>query len=178
MNDDRRICVVSLCDYNNDILYGKWISITKFTDEEEVLEDIREMLKSSPTTAKTGKIAEEWEIHDYDNIPKILHGKNIKELIEALRPFWNMSDEEEEAYVLFLENGDDGYNNFEKSYQGCYHNKKEYVDDFLEEYYSAELKGLPDIISIDTKRIFQDLIQSGYIWVERGSYGMHVFFGY
>ena len=41
MNGDMRIYVTSLKDYNNGILYGEWISVTKFTDKEEVLEAIR-----------------------------------------------------------------------------------------------------------------------------------------
>ncbi|MBD9544319.1 antirestriction protein ArdA [Ensifer sp. ENS04] len=57
-----RIYVRCLAAYNNGILHGKWIDTS--TDEDEMLDEIKELLRTSPI-----KGAEEWAIHDYEDFP-------------------------------------------------------------------------------------------------------------
>lgn len=56
------IYVACLESYNSGILHGKWIEVS--SDYEETMEKIHEMLKASPC-----ENAEEWAIHDYENLP-------------------------------------------------------------------------------------------------------------
>lgn len=57
--EEPRIYVSSLSDYNAGRLYGAWINANQ--DDEDIQEAISEMLSRS-----TESIAEEWAIHDYE----------------------------------------------------------------------------------------------------------------
>jgi antirestriction protein len=57
--DEPRIYVASLSDYNAGRLHGAWINANQ--DTEDIEEDIKKML-----TRSKEPIAEEWAIHDYE----------------------------------------------------------------------------------------------------------------
>lgn len=57
--DDRRIYVASLSDYNAGRLHGRWIDATQ--SAEEISDEVAAMLAASPEP-----VAEEWAIHDYE----------------------------------------------------------------------------------------------------------------
>jgi antirestriction protein len=60
-----RIWVGSLVDYNDGLLHGAWIEAAR--EPEEIEAAIQPVLASSPWTTRTGQLAEEWGIFDYDN---------------------------------------------------------------------------------------------------------------
>ena len=57
--EEPRIYVASLSDYNAGRLHGAWINANQ--DDEDVQDEISEMLRRS-----SEPIAEEWAIHDYE----------------------------------------------------------------------------------------------------------------
>ena len=68
-----RIYVASLTDYNAGILHGEWIDAS---DDPETMQDgIDSMLAASPTTRRSGDIAEEWAIHDYEGFGQLQLGE-------------------------------------------------------------------------------------------------------
>ena len=71
-----RIYVSCLASYNSGILYGDWIDLED-TTEEQVRIDIQKILSSSPI-----KNAEEWAIHDHEDMGNIGEHANIADLVE------------------------------------------------------------------------------------------------
>jgi antirestriction protein len=57
--------VGSLADYTDGRLHGTWIEAAR--GPEEIQAAIQTVLASSPWTTRTGQLAEEWGIFDYDN---------------------------------------------------------------------------------------------------------------
>lgn len=51
-----KIYVADLAEYNRGILKGEWFDLEDYTDEDELMEDITEMLEDN----------EEWQIHDVE----------------------------------------------------------------------------------------------------------------
>ena len=63
------VYIACLESYNNGILYGKWVDITK--PLKEIYNDIRQMLKAGPFPN-----CEEWAMHDYDGFGDIKFGEH------------------------------------------------------------------------------------------------------
>lgn len=60
-----KIYVSCLASYNNGILHGRWVEAS--SDVEEMQEEVNAMMRESPMPD-----AEEWAIHDYEDMPKSL----------------------------------------------------------------------------------------------------------
>lgn len=59
----------SLSDYNGGILHGAWIDLENKT-EEDIQDEINAMLAESPYAKQYGEKAEEYAIHDYEDMPR------------------------------------------------------------------------------------------------------------
>ena len=66
-----RICYNSLTDYNAGRLVFKWFDLDGVTFEEHG-EELQEWLKDLTDNAADGELREEWEVADYDNVPRSL----------------------------------------------------------------------------------------------------------
>ncbi len=71
-----RIYVACLASYNNGVLHGRWIDAS--ADVDEMQEEVSAMLRESrfpnivvthPDTGAEVPSAEEWAIHDYEDLP-------------------------------------------------------------------------------------------------------------
>lgn len=79
-----RIYVACLASYNAGRLYGAWIDVSP--DVSEMLESISTMLEGSPTPG-----AEEWEIHDHEDMPQVsslAEAAHYAELVEKYSAPW------------------------------------------------------------------------------------------
>ena len=82
MTEIPRIYIACLASYNNGKLHGAWIDIDEDTEEDELVEEIKEkVLETSPTPN-----AEEYEIRDSEGFGEfnIGTGTPLKELIQIL----------------------------------------------------------------------------------------------
>lgn len=68
-----RIYVASLKDYTHGVYHGVWID--DLDDPDEIMAEVRAMLKKSPTARKHGEKAEEWAIHDYEDFDGVKLGE-------------------------------------------------------------------------------------------------------
>ena len=66
MNEDTDISIYVAClaSYNAGKLYGAWIELDYIDDLDQLQEEVQEMLAESPIPN-----AEEWAIHDTENLP-------------------------------------------------------------------------------------------------------------
>lgn len=123
--ENPRIYVASLSDYNSGILHGKWLDATQ--SYEEIMDEIQAMLEESPTAKKYGEVAEEYAIHDYENFFGM--SLNEYETIETVCLLAEALQEHGEAFALYYENG--GCNDIEEA-------KDSFMDAFCGEYNSEE----------------------------------------
>ena len=65
-----KIYVASLSDYNAGVIHGAWFDLADYNDDEELYAAIEsQVLETSPTAHAEGlDAAEEYAIHDYDDI--------------------------------------------------------------------------------------------------------------
>lgn len=163
-DNEHRIYVASLSDYNNGVLHGIWIDLDDAT-LEEVQEQIEEMLKDSPTAKKYGDIAEEWAVHDHDNIDVFGENPDLQELIEQVEVRNEVGDEVYDGYVGYV------YSNptvqeIEESYVGEYESEEDYAKEFFMDCYQ-----IPEFLEmyIDWESVARDLFMDG-MWSYQVSY--------
>ena len=169
-----RIYVASLSDYNNGILYGKWIDLD-FITAEEVQEQVNEMLEGSPSDPA----AEEWAIHDYE-----LGGFEVEEYdsFEHCVRLVELLDEYGEKIVGLYNNCPSNYNDldqlkedFDKYYRGSYDSKKEYAEEYADQTLENLGIELPGMIPIDYEGVLINLECNGTWFTERIDGMIHAF---
>ena len=128
---DFKIYVASLSDYNNAILHGVWIDM-QYTTEDAVWKEINAMLASSPTTKKYGEKAEEWAIHDYENLPSQRFGEHasITELLEYVEAV----EEHGEVFEAAFDYETRTVADCKEYVEACYIGQAETVEQFAEDY--------------------------------------------
>jgi len=72
-NTAGRIYVADLSAYNAGILYGVWIDLDELTDADDIGAAVVAMLEQSPVIG-----AEEWEVHDAEDVPRIVWGAGVE----------------------------------------------------------------------------------------------------
>lgn len=173
-----RIYVASLSDYNAGTLHGVWIDL-EGASEDSVFEQIEEMLAESPA-AKSGEIAEEWAIHDYDMEGLTFgEGESISKLVEIAEAI----HEHGSPFVAFLDNvgGDcvraaDVVASFQDCYVGQYDSLRAYAEELFDEMHADALKAHPELAQyIDYDSYANDLKCGGDVWTADAPGGVYVF---
>jgi antirestriction protein len=135
-----QIYVASLTDYNAGILHGTWIDLEN-KNHDEVMEEIQEMLADSPTARKTGELAEEFAIHDYEGFDTISEYEDIETLIEYVE----MVEEHGDAWIAYVNITGQKWvtkAGFEACYQGSYESERDFVECLLDD--TGELESIPE----------------------------------
>jgi antirestriction protein len=182
-----RIYVASLTDYNAGILHGEWIDATQ--DPEDIAEDIRQMLASSPTAKREGVVAEEYAIHDHEGFPAPVVDEFTP--IEYVSTVAQVIDGHPEPDAVRAWLGNDPYvieangvdpdalaQAFDECYRGCWSSVEEYAEQLADDL--GMLAEMPENLRsyFDMKAFARDLVMGGDIWTENdGSGGVYVFDG-
>lgn len=167
-----RIYVASLSDYNAGRLLGRWIDADQ--DPEAIHAEIQAMLAKSKEPP-----AEEWAIHDCEGFGE--YSLREFESIDAVAEMARLIAEHGEVFAGLLSHfgGDmkDAKRWMEDGYRGEWDSLIEYVENFLDDVYGGELKGLPNIIRhhIDYEGIAHDFEVSGDIFTIECERKVHVF---
>lgn len=169
--DGPRIYVASLSDYNSGTLHGRWIDAAR--DESAIHADITAMLAESSEPG-----AEEWAIHDFEGFGK--WKPREYEAIATVSSVACLIVEHGEVFSGLMDHCSDieeATRYMEDGYRGEWNSVTEYVEDFMDEVYSGELKGLPDLIRwhIDYDGIARDFELSGDIFTIECGGKVHVF---
>lgn len=169
-NIERRIYVASLSDYNAGILHGVWIDVDG-KDVDDIMEEVREMLKASPATKQYGDIAEEWAIHDHEGFHGLIGEYTGLDMVVALA---EALEEHGEAYAEYLEyfGRDCGtVKDFKGRYLGEWDSEEDYAQNYVDD--SGLLAGVDETIQryFDYEAYTRDLFMDGYVFLNG-----HVFF--
>lgn len=170
MGDLPQVYVASLADYNAGHLLGCWIELEAAPTADEISEQIQEMLKGSKEP-----IAEDWAIHDTDDIPSGLVGEftSLTELellgeaidkhgLAAVAAASDIYPGNIEGCATLLDNG---WSEYEAGSSGTWSARAEYA------YQYAEGLGISDdnplFRYVDWDRYGRDLL-SGVTYTESG----------
>lgn len=164
-----KIYVASLADYNAGRLVGAWIDAAQEPDE------LQDAINAILATSKE-PIAEEWAIHDYEDMPE---GLGEYPSLETVSKIALALSEHGDAFKVAYENFsdvDEALEAVEDNYQGVHKDLEEYAAQFLEE--TGELSAIPENLRyyFDYEAYARDLELGGDVWTadaEEG--GIHVF---
>lgn len=146
-----RFYAACLASYNNGVLHGAWIDAT--SDEDEMMAAIAAMLRASkfpnvtvehPDTGEEVPSAEEWAIHDYDDMPNFGEYPGLAKISEwvQLTEDHDDYDPEDIAKVVShfcgdLELTDEA---FRDNYVGMYPSFRDYAEEFADECVLGDVK--------------------------------------
>ena len=170
-----RIYVASLSDYNSGRLWGVWLDSV---DADEVHEGIAAMLKASPE-----EHSEEVAVHDSEGFGSY----NVHEFdsVELLCAIGNAIQEHGTLFADYLghrgapKDADevaDAVREFEEQYQGSFRSLEDWAEQFLED--TGSLKEVPESLRpyIDVEKWARDAELGGDIFSIDGDGGeVHVF---
>ena len=164
------IYVASLSDYNAGILHGRWIETCD--DQEAMQEQINEMLRASPTTARDGDKAEEWAIHDFEGFGPLRLGE-----YESLNTIARLAAGISEHGLAFAAWADDlgiteadQLDRFEELYRGEWDSAEDYAEQLLDDMgATTAIDELPEwlqcYVELDVAGFARDLQIGGDITV-------------
>lgn len=119
-----------LAAYNNGYLHGVWIDAT--SDKDEMQAEINTMLAQSPI-----KDAEEWAIHDTDNLPSLIGEYSglapIAEFAELAEDFDDIDTETLIAIVDEYQSIDTAREALDDGFCGVYDSFNEYSDEYVDD---------------------------------------------
>jgi antirestriction protein len=180
-DEEPRIYVASLSDYNAGILHGRWIDAT--VDADTMQEEIDAMLAESPTTARYGDIAEEWAIHDYENFGELQLDESealstVAQLAEGIRAHGAVFA----AFASLVGTREiDGLERFEDRYQGEWDSIEAYAEDLLDQLGAHRMidetpEWLQSYLALDAGAFGRDLELNGDVsTIETPNGGVWVF---
>jgi len=189
VDDTPRIYVACLASYNAGILHGAWIDADR--DAEEIMEEIRVILRSSPEPnvlvdcpecegagceeCKDGKVpsSEEWAIHDYEGFGgvQIAEYQGIEEVADLAAKIAEYG----EAYACYVDH--EGIDHatvegFEEAYCGEWDSEQDYAEYLFDECYEV-----PDYLQfyIDYEKFARDIFIGDNYSLQGPSGQLHIF---
>lgn len=165
-----RIYAACLASYNAGKLHGVWIDV-KGKTADDLQEEINAMLAASREPG-----AEEYAIHDYEDIPSSFgEHPSLDDIAAYVALVEEHGDAARAAYENFrsVSEAGDAMEHYAGSYKGLDYFAEEYLDD------SGVLSNLPDNLRsyFDYEKFGRDLVLGGDVWIadnEEG-WGIHVF---
>lgn len=129
-----KIYIACLSSYNNGFLFGKHFDLDNFTNEDDLLEAIKDKVldaKDNPSRVKYGENPEEWAMHDIEGIDYKHIGTEYPDLQKLIdmNEMMNELGEKEFETVLGLKSHM-GFNTIEEA--------KEYYDENLIGEFSSD----------------------------------------
>ena len=168
MSDTPRVYIRCLASYNAGHLHGKWIDAT---DYDCIMEEIQEVLESSPEPG------EEWAIHDYENF----HGLELSEYesIDRVAELGQLIAEHGPAFAAYANHVGVDYateESFQDAYCGEWSSERAYGEHLFDEMY---LHDVPDHVQpyIDYDSFTRDLFINDNYSVDCPG-GIHVFYNH
>ena len=171
-----RIYVASLADYNEGHLYGAWIDAAQ--DEDELERAVKEMLERSPSPG-----AEEWAIHDYENL-----GPLRLDEFESLATVAQIAKGIAEhgpafaAWAAHVGTDSEALDEFEDAYMGEWDSAVAFAEEMLDDMGHIEeiMRGVPEhlapYVQIDYEGFVRDMVSNGELaTVEKPDGGIYVF---
>lgn len=185
-----RFYAACLASYNAGTLHGAWVDAS--TDVEAMQEAISAMLRASPhpnvmvehpETGEEVPSAEEYAIHDYDDMPSALGEHPGLETIAAYVDLIDAADDKDIPADVAADLADSwrvddierAKDTIEDEYQGAFDSLEDWAADFEDQ--TGGLSGVPDHLKnyIDFKAIGRDAELGGDIRAIRSGGSLYVF---
>lgn len=137
------------------------------------------MLCATCEGARTVPSAEEYAIHDYDDLPSSWgEHPDLDKLAAYCEAAAELSEEEREAFDAWIDNEGDtpgDLDAFREVYQGCHSTLTDWAESWHDDV--GTLAEVPDEIAryFDFESWARDCKLGGDIWTHEGSHGVHVF---
>ena len=131
MSDTPKIYVRCLASYNAGHLHGKWIDAT---DHDCIMEEIQEVLESSPDRG------EEWAIHDHEGF----HGLELSEYesIDRVAELGQLIAEHGAAFAAYANHVGVDFateESFQDNFCGEHDSERAYAEELFDELYLHEV---------------------------------------
>jgi len=124
-----KIYAACLASYNNGTLYGKWIDVVgEWSDE--ISDQIQNMIDASPTPG-----AEEYAIHDYDNLPDFGEHPDLQAISDYCRLVEEYDHLGEDGVRAIVDNCNGNVDQASKDCENavCYSSFQDYADELADE---------------------------------------------
>lgn len=164
---EAQIYVGTYSKYNNGSLFGKWLELSDYIDNEDFLEACKKLHADEPDP--------EFMFQDWENIPEGLIGECwISENFFALRDtLENETEDTQEAFLVWLNNSNQSidsedisslFSQFEDEYRGVYACEEDFAYQMVEDYYN-----LPEFAKtyFDYEKFARDLFCCDF-WFDTG----------
>lgn len=156
-DDAPKIYVADLAAYNEGKLIGEWLTLTDYSDGDEVMDAIQDLLKQ--WSEEQGVEREEFAIHDTENIPSALRSESMGEAqFEQIIQACNKAEEMNipvDVLLQWLSDTGADLESAEDAYQGEYDDEEDYAYRMVED--GVYNPGAYDVYVSDTdKRIVAD----------------------
>jgi len=184
-----RVYFASLSDYNNGRLHGVWVDLEGL-DETEIQDEINAMLRTSRYPNVVHKCsecngggtscgvcgvcggkgeyhgAEEWAIHEYENMQDMGENPSLSDLVEYAR----LKDEHGDAWDAYVECVGKQYateDDFQEKYAGEADSERDWVEQWIDD--SGMLEGVSDSLTryFDYDAYLRDMRMGGELSFER-----------
>lgn len=171
-----RIYVASLSDYNNGRLHGAWLDAAQ--DVDKLHEQVQEMLERS-----SEPLAEEYAVHDFDGF----FGYQPAEYdsLSRLSRIANGIIEHGPAFGAWAEHCDDvdaQLERFGEAYRGEWSSLVAYVDELLDDLGASDVleqvpQWLQPYVQLNVEALARDMELGGDVWSTTSEEGVYVFDG-
>jgi len=165
-----RVYVGTYRKYNEGSIFGKWLTLSDYTDKEEFYAACHELHSDEQDP--------EFMFQDYEDIPQALISESFisDKIFEIIEAWENMEESQKEPFQIWCNNRnrslsdediDDLIRAFERDYIGPYDSEEDFARELIE-----DRTDLPDFAKqyFDYEAYANDLFCDGY-WYQDG----HVF---
>jgi antirestriction protein len=141
-----QVYVVCLASYNAGCTHGEWLCAS----DSDLEDQIEKLLEESPI-----EDAEEWAIHDYEDMPNLGTNPDIDRVIEIAEAV----EEHGEGFLVYIKHWDD-VRKYQERHEGEFETEVK-----LAHFYADNLMEIPTFLEycIDYEAIANDLFSNGYV---------------
>lgn len=177
-----RVYIASLSDYNAGHLRGEWFDFEDYSDADELLAAIGEMLAGFDaeygTADNCGVAREEWAAHDSENLPNGLYSESMdfEQVYSHIEAMSDLSEYEKEAFTDYCENNGEAFSpdsieGFRDAYNGKHESEEAFAEQLVDDL--GYLNEMPQHLQsyFDYEKFARDLFCGDYWMSENG----HVF---
>ena len=133
VSDTPKVYIADLAAYNEGKLIGEWIDLSDFSDGEEVMSKIQELIEKWSEEQNVER--EEYAVHDYENFPKSIYSEYMGEDdFQSVIDYWEAiknSDYPEEVVEDYMSyKGMSDFSEAISDMENSYYGKFEDIEDF------------------------------------------------
>ena len=166
-----RIYVACLASYNAGILHGRWIDCGHPDGVDHIESEVKAMLKES-----TQHDAEEWAIHDHENMGGISESESFERCADIGYAVSDLRHLDSEALLHWLEYNPDGdIDDFEDAFYSVFTDKESFAQEVMCDRLDEAEKEWPQLsFYIDWEAVARDLLINDFYSVD-GRNGVFIF---